>query len=164
MYSADLEPYSLYTLKPFPGVRTIGWLDGSRNLIFRFRHPFTIGCTPSAVIEKLREIMRGRLEVNVHVNQIRGIHPCNICGKRLAASDDGELLIGKTEVWIPDGAEGYFASPSMIIHYITKHKYLPPEDFLKSIEIFDLKRPFNAQAEYERLCVEVGPENFGSWG
>jgi hypothetical protein len=148
MYSVDLDPYAYYTTQPFPGVRTVGWLDGST--------PFTVGRTPTDIIEKLREIMRGRSEVNVHVNQIRGIHPCHICGKRLAASDDRELLIGSSEVWIPDGAEGYFASPSMIIHYITKHKYLPPVEFLKSIEIFDLRRPFNAQAEYERLCAAMG--------
>jgi hypothetical protein len=148
MYSADLDPYIInYTTGPFRGVRTIGWLDRS--------HRFTIGPTPAAIIEKLREIMRGRSEANVHVNQIRGIHPCNICGKRLAASDDRELLLGSSEVWIPDGAEGYFASPSMIIHYITKHKYLPPEEFLKSIEMFDLRRPFDAEAEYLRLAAEV---------
>jgi hypothetical protein len=147
MYSADLEPYTNYTPRPFPGVRRVGWLDVS--------HTFATGRTSTTIIEKIREFMRGGPEVNVHVNQLRGVHPCYFCGERFEAPDDRKLLIGSSEIWIPDEAGGYFAAPSMIIHYIAKHKYLLPEEFLRSVEIFDLRRPFNAQAEYLRLAAEA---------
>lgn len=146
MYSTDLAPYAYYTSRPFPKVMTVGWLDSA--------HSFSEGIASEALIEKLQAIMRGNADVSVHVNVIRGIHPCNICGE--VRFEDRTLRVGSSEIWISDGAGGYFASPSMILHYITKHKYLPPRVFLNAIEAFDLAEPYNAQREYERLAIQVG--------
>ncbi|MEI8633209.1 hypothetical protein P4S72_16540 [Vibrio sp. PP-XX7] len=63
---------------------------------------------------------------------------------------NGESLgLGSSEVWLPSVEEGeYFASPSMIYHYIDAHDYLPPLDFVEAVMAFDLDKPFDAQEVY----------------
>jgi len=145
MFFPDLSEYDYYSKRPFRGVKTVGWIDNA--------HPFQTGVIPHDVLEKLKTVMLGNEKINIHVNAIRGVHPCNLCGE----SDfyDSDLRIGSTEIWISDGENGFYAAPSMIIHYITDHQYLPPEEFLDALREFDLFCEFNAQAEYEKLAAEV---------
>ena len=145
MFFPDLGEYSYYTTRAFPRVKAVGWLDDV--------HPFETGPIDPMLKEKLKILMLGNERINVHVSPIRGVHPCNLCG----ADDfyESELRIGSTEIWIPDGQGGFYASPSMIFHYITEHQYLPQVQFIDAIEGFDLHSGFNAQMQYEKLAAEV---------
>ncbi|MBP2161597.1 MULTISPECIES: hypothetical protein [Asticcacaulis] len=145
MFFPELAAYNYYSTRPFPSVKAVGWLDNN--------HPFAIGVVPINTFEKLRSAMVGNEKVNIHVNPIRGIHPCNLC--EADDFDNSELRIGSTEIWIPDGHGGFYASPSMIIHYITEHQYLPPSEFLNAVQEFDLHCEFNAQAEYEKIATKL---------
>jgi hypothetical protein len=101
--------------------------------------------------------MIGNKLLNVHVNEIRGVHPCVICGKDNFPGDD--LRIGSTEIWIPDLEGGFYASPSMIIHYIEVHDYHPPSEYIESIKKFDVNSEFYAQDIYEDLSYKIMSSN-----
>ena len=145
VYFPDLSPYDYYAPAAFPGVFTIGWLDQA--------HPYETGDVAAGLVRKLTSAMIGTSSANVHVNQIRGVRPCGLCG--MDEFEDRRLRIGSTEVWIPGAQEVYYASPSMLLHYITAHRYLPPEPFRAALTSLDLSKPYRAQAEYERLAAVV---------
>ncbi|MET3722614.1 hypothetical protein [Sphingomonas trueperi] len=145
MFFEDLSGYKYYTKIAVPGVRTVGWLDEE--------HPFRVGEVDRSLLSKLEKMMIGSNEVDIHVNKIRSVHPCNICG-----DDDfarSKLKIGSTELWIPDGDGGFYASPSMIFHYISDHSYLPPDEFIKALENFNLNERYNAQIQYENAISQM---------
>lgn len=142
MHYPDMTPYTYYSQRPFPNVRNVGWLD--------LHNKYVKGPIGAAVLDKLSDAMVGNANVNIHVNKIRGIHPCNLCD--LDHFDNPKLEIGSTEIWLPDGSGGYLASPSMLIHYMTVHEYYPPRQFIAAINRFDLFEEFQAQAHYNRLA------------
>lgn len=144
MFFEDLGAYTYYSEKPFPNVRTIGWLEPK----YRFRK----GEVSFHLISKL-QILIQRTEIrDVHVNPIRGSYECKFC-----APDESEsrLIIQASEIWLPDLCSGFFAAPSMLVHYIEEHRYLPPVEFLEAVDKFDLEAPFNAQSEYLRIYTKM---------
>jgi hypothetical protein len=145
----DLTAYSYRRHRAFANVQTVGWLDRD--------YSFPRGEVFDSVLEKLRTIMLGSQIVDARVNQTRGIHPCGFCGADEFEDTDfyERLNVGSVEIWIPNCAGGFFASPSMIIHYIREHKYLPPSPFLTSVTGFDMMTPYNAQKEYERISAQL---------
>jgi len=40
----------------------------------------------------------------------------------------GALFLGHAEIRVPTHAETMFAAPSLIWHYVTAHRYRPPDD------------------------------------
>ena len=109
MYFADLTPCSYAGLRESNGV-SIGWLDKA--------HSFPRGAVPDGFIEGLAGIC------NRPAVQHRGFHVCEFC--EAGASSSGVIrVVGR------DG-KVYF-SPAMICHYVAKHGYQPPEDFIKAV-------------------------------
>jgi hypothetical protein len=149
MYFDDLSHYSYYMPKPLESVLNIGWLERGK--------PHGVGVVASGLVAKLLQVMGLEGTTCVHVNRIRSVHPCNLCGED--AFDDvdpsGKLLVGASEIWIPRLGGGFFAAPSMLPHYIIKHGYLPPAEFLASLMAFSVKEPYIAQAAYEELAATV---------
>lgn len=141
----DLSAYNYFVRRPLSRVLAVGWLDSF--------HDFATGRVPSQILDKLRAMMLGNELVNIHVNPMRGIHPCNFCGaeEQFLRSKFRE---GWSEIWIPYGG-GFFAAPSMILHYIEEHRYFPPKEFLEAIERFDLTQPFRAQLEYDKIIDQL---------
>jgi len=88
-------------------VKAVGWLEGE----------FEKGKIDSKVIELL--------EKYPIKNRCRGWHSCEYCVNEEHASGNGEY-------WTV-GKKGVYAAPSLIIHYIKEHNYLPPEEFIDSI-------------------------------
>ena len=68
---------------------------------------------------------------------------------------DRALKVGSTEIWLPDKLGVFYASPSMILHYIVSRGYLPPDEFIRVINAFELNTTYDAQSEYERLAAQV---------
>jgi hypothetical protein len=145
MFFPDLGTYDYYSTRPFPGVRTIGWLDDE--------HPFPKGDASADIIDKLRLVVMGNERVNVVVNPIRGVHPCNLCGADRFPNSD--LRMGSTEIWIPYDLGKFYAAPSMIFHYIEDHQYEPPRQFLEAVANLNLNKRFNAQEEYDKLASMI---------
>ncbi|GAB6261036.1 hypothetical protein PSSHI_12790 [Photobacterium sp. R1] len=43
----------------------------------------------------------------------------------------------------------FFAAPSMVYHYVEKHSYLPPQEFVEVVMAFDCTKKFTAQ----KVCL-----------
>lgn len=90
-------------------------------------------------------------------NVVRSIEPCTVCGGVVYVSADGAMLIagndaeqsaarglvasagvewnvlGHAEFWVQRTAQEYFIAPTLILHYIAKHGYVPPDEFVATV-------------------------------
>jgi len=120
MYFADLAP-CLYNL-PEPQGMSVGWLDKA--------HDFPRGSVPAGFVERLSEICK-RPAV-----RHRGFHVCEFCD----FEPDPTLTLHRaagacsSAVIRVVGHDGrVYHSPAMICHYVAKHGYQPPEDFIRAV-------------------------------
>ncbi len=151
MYFEDLTNYT-YDLPFFLNeVKCIGWLEKG----YKFEQkPLSI-----FHFEKLKSIYCGNDLVDSIANQARGYHYCDFCNE-----DDPKFLcetinrfkwLGSNEIWIPSVIDNsYYAAPSLIIHYIEKHSYSPPQEYLDAVLNFNLNVKFNAQEVSNKLMKQ----------
>lgn len=100
-YYEDLTPYT-YSRNRHNELN-IGWLDN--------KHDFEKGEVPDGLLE--------RLECAEEVDRHKGSHSCEICGG--AHSSTVKIVYGKDKS---------YKFPQMITHYISEHKYRPPQEFI----------------------------------
>jgi hypothetical protein len=129
-YFPDLAPYACSLRdeqEPVAGLRHVGWLEGG--------HEFTRGTIQRAVPEKLRE----QCARNLVVQEMRGTHPCSICGadETWLVTRLGRHLLGSAELWTP-GEGVWYAAPTLIVHYIEAHEYRPPPEYCAAVLACDL--------------------------
>jgi hypothetical protein len=140
MYYDDLTSYEYYLPFKLPNVLNVGWLATE--------HAFAKADAPAGLLDRLRQILRAEGNFSARVNPIRGIHPCHHCGARQFQHPH----IGSCEIWIPSQkAENYFAAPSLIIHYIEEHNYIPPQNFIDAVFQVDTTVHFDGQTVYDNL-------------
>ncbi len=148
MYIPDLSPYCYRLPYCLNGVQTVGWLDAS--------HDFPVGNPSNELIDKLRVLIKTRTKTfDLHVNTVRGIHPCNFCGEDIQL--DRKTMLGMSEIWIPSG-ELWLATPSLVIHYMEAHGYIPPNVFSDGVIGLDTSMTILSQAEYDRLIRVASSE------
>jgi hypothetical protein len=127
-YFPDLSAYSYAADRPLSNVRNIGWLAAD--------HGFTRGDVPAPLLAKLV-----LLAVHRTVQQMRGFHYCGFCDQEDIAIEDGGVttLLGSAEIWIPAADDGsYYAAPDLIVHYVSRHGYRPPDAFLDALDALDV--------------------------
>jgi hypothetical protein len=121
MYFADLTRCSYSGVREQNGL-SVGWLDKL--------HDFPHGPVPAGFVERLAQIC-----TRPAVNHL-GHHVCEFChpGPDTTAQIDREAGSRSSTVIRVVGRDGtvYF-SPAMICHYITRHGYQPPEDFVRAV-------------------------------
>lgn len=61
--------------------------------------------------------------------------------------------LGMSEIWLTNDT-GWFAAPSLVIHYITDHGYLPPSAFVRAVWALRTGDRFLGQEVYDRLVSE----------
>jgi len=106
-YYPDLSPYN-YSWE-MPECVNIGWLDE--------KHDFEKGEVPDGFIEKLKKMPR--------FAQHCGYHNCPFCeGGRDTWSSSIKLAIGEGVVYL---------FPELTMHYISKHQYKPPQEFIDAV-------------------------------
>lgn len=184
MYYADLTYYrdggadSEDAINIYPKVINVGWLDKGM--------PYVKGSISDDLVRKLKDVTfldlrvaderkRGvfdkKAAVLVHLMHVRGApHPCPFCSQEngvISLKPDGqevykgdrEMVLGKNEICIPSVRKGYFFSfPTMLYHYVVEHGYLPPAEFLESVEQFDLTVPYDIdEGQSDLECMEVSP-------
>lgn len=138
MYYEDLTFYEYYLPFKIRNVLNVGWLDKDVD--------FHKGEVPFELVEKLHKILVEDGAFRARVNQIRGMHPCCLCG----ALEFDSPFIGSCELWIPaKDKDAYFAAPSMIVHYIKEHGYCPPKEFVEAVLGEDFDSAFNGQEVYD---------------
>lgn len=148
MFYKDLSFYQYYISSPIKNVLNVGWLDNEND--------FAVGELPPEFCQKLELVIIGNNHFDVHFNRIRGVHPCNLCGEREVAIVNGgrEDLLGMTEILIPDVEKKlFFASPSMVAHYIKVHGYLPPQPFIDAVLQLDLTQNYCAEEVFDELLA-----------
>jgi hypothetical protein len=105
----------------------VGWLERE--------HDFARGDVPDGFVTALlRCAMRP-------VRMYRGLHACDLCptaspvSERVVTMDfDGrEVLLGNGEIRVcgPDG--GGYTAPTLVVHYVAEHAYLPPLPFIEGV-------------------------------
>jgi hypothetical protein len=148
MYYSDLLQYTYKLSKPIPALLNVGWLDNVKN--------FSKGEVPSVFSEKLKSLIIGSAVFDAHFNRIRGIHPCGLCGEQhmTVISEGREEILGMSEVLVPSQQIGaYYASPSLIYHYVTEHNYLPPEEYINAVLAVDITQLYFAEDIFDDLLM-----------
>lgn len=97
-------------------VVAVGWLHPD--------HPFNTGAVPEAFTARLKEFahlwyLTGKA---IGAGAMGGVHTCEFCQKSLAS---GSIVV-------PAGSV-LFRAPEMIYHYVEKHAYLPPKEFIDAV-------------------------------
>lgn len=127
-YFADGSMYSYEDTGEAGPPVNVGWLSS--------RHPYQTGAVP----EDLVEVLAHRCRMGVF--RMRGLHYCEFCGfdegpgfppSTSSRDGDGEFVVGGAEIRVTGPSGVVFASPDMIIHYVTDHGYKPPEEFLEAL-------------------------------
>ena len=147
MHYTDLTPYTYLTnarqplVDGAPEALSVGWLEAG--------HPYTEGHVTNEFMERLWTL--GRAPVNL----IRGFDECDFCSDPSFAylnvrQGDEELGMGNGEIWVFGDNNKVYVAPTLIYHYITHHRYLPPEPFIHAV----LVAPLPNTPEYDRLCSQ----------
>ncbi|NJQ16050.1 DUF7919 family protein [Streptomyces bohaiensis] len=116
----DLTPYE-YDDEPLPGGVNIGWLSK--------QHPYRHGRTPEGLVEALAHLAKDSK------NRYRGYHHCELCSSFEEAEQSARregLFMGNAEIHIPGGSGITYVAPTLIVHYVEAHEYLPPDAFIDS--------------------------------
>ncbi|MFE4055978.1 hypothetical protein ACFXP3_06655 [Streptomyces sp. NPDC059096] len=121
-YYPDLTPCTYDDMQE-EEMLNVGWLAP--------QHGFRRGIVDERVVDALRVLSA------TYDNQMRGVHHCEFC------DSDRPVVLGgpamDTEVWLGSaeirvrGADGtLYTAPNLVIHYITEHRYCPPEEFCRA--------------------------------
>ena len=133
-YFPDLSPYS-YTRTPPEGEGepvNVGWLDADHD------HPR--GDAPDGLLAAL--VAR----CDKRINRTRGVHFCDLCPRLtpdeyrarwndlvVFRSEYGDVDVGNGEIHVPNGAGRVYLAPTLIVHYVGVHRYLPPREFVEAV-------------------------------
>lgn len=124
MYFKDFTNYNYLKNSENPYVKNIGWLSNE--------HVFSQGNVSETFLEKLEHLI-----CHQKVNTTRGVHRCEFCTSKehiYIEKDNKKCFLGNFEIWLPSVSEHIlYAAPSLVYHYISKHNYLPPLDFINSV-------------------------------
>lgn len=124
-------------------ILAVGWLDGK---------------VPNSVSEHLCSDLMTRVKILVDftlekdfaVKRMRGIHWCNLCKEK----DDGSNAC----ILLPtEQPNRYFLTNFLLPHYVAKHRYAPPEEFVRAISA-DFSTWRGPSKEVETSIVVSSPE------
>jgi len=141
MYFQDLSTYCYAVDAPLNDVKMVGWLAA--------HHAYTTGDVTVDLIKKLTQLSF----VN-SVRPMRGYHYCEFCDEEeITVEWNGrKMRLGMSEIWVPSpGYTVIYAAPELIVHYIQKHNYRPPAQFISSVADYDFSCEWNA----EEVCRSI---------
>lgn len=158
----DLSFYSVEYpgfFEEYENILCVGWLAKNST--------FPTGVVSDLALHNLKEIMFIPLanakqkrnpeypKIIIGEMSLRMISkPCPLCGEHVSLESSGvSYITGRHVKWlgvsnfkIPSNKRGiFYIVSSLIYHYIEEHNYLPPEEFLESLEAFDLTVPFDSR-------------------
>ena len=114
-FFADLSAFEYAPQPELRGALNVGWLARGER--------FATGRTTAAFREKLRALCASP------AIRHRGFHTCEfgLCRfvERWAARGNGVIVV--------EGRGKRYAAPTLIYHYVTRHRYLPPPEFIDAV-------------------------------
>lgn len=111
MWFEDLTQCN-YFAEFFPTI-AIGWLENGK--------PFVTGETSKEIVERIHTYNK----TSGMYYRFLGYHECDFC-------DYINIELGATTILI-FYKEKVYACPALIIHYIEKHQYRPPDEFIEAV-------------------------------
>lgn len=126
-----------------PNLVAVGWLDAP--------HPFTSGDAPDGLVDRLGALIRDAWNPFYFM----GYHACTLCPENELWSLNNKPL-GCANLWLP-GDEVIYVAPSLVIHYIYNHSYLPPQEFIDAVE----RCPAMGSVEYLEAIAALALTSFG---
>lgn len=143
---ADDAPCTAYGCIAAKRLRAVGWLERG--------HEHLRGEVEMSLITRLAEL----LEDPWQPSAAGGFHRCPFCrlGGPVSVQIGGlSLRPGSANLIVPATAFVYVA-PSLILHYVDAHGYLPPEEFVDAV----MRCPPMRSMEYLKLLKTTAPEWF----
>ncbi len=110
-YYQDLSPWTRFGDKAAQQLKAIGWIDQS--------HAFTQATIDPAIIVKLQQLPRPAPVAIAFL----GIDECTLCQK--TANDTSFVIPGHGFLYV---------YPELLLHYINKHNYAPPQEFCDAVQ------------------------------
>lgn len=103
----------------------VGWLGRD--------HPFPTGPIDRGAVEKLTILADSPEEI------MRGLHYCEFCDEDSpievpAPLERGFVYLGTGEIRVKSATGTHYSAPTMVVHYIIRHRYRPPEEFLLAVK------------------------------
>ncbi|MGC2639556.1 MAG: hypothetical protein WA294_20400 [Acidobacteriaceae bacterium] len=73
------------------------------------------------------------------MRQTRGWHPCTLCREYPIRDQIGmqTIELGNAEIDVA-GPDKVYACPALIYHYILRHGYRPPTEFLEAVRALNI--------------------------
>lgn len=124
MFFPDMSPYRYSDSSE--RIINVGWLGAG--------HPIPEGKVEPIVRDQLVRLAREP------ANLMRGLHYCEFClaESPLVATTrdepDKPAYLGSGEIRVSD-RHIIYAAPTLIVHYIDAHGYLPPSDFCDAVRL-----------------------------
>jgi|WetSurMetagenome_2_1015567.scaffolds.fasta_scaffold39275_2 hypothetical protein len=119
----DLSDYEFYDMCKSEKILNIGWLDS--------KHEYRSGKVPDEVVAKILQLCSNPM------HRTRGYHLCPFCSKPsfgIEVQFENELFkLGSAEIMVRGQDKTIYMAPDMIYHYITKHNYLPPGEYIRAL-------------------------------
>ena len=120
-------------------------------------HSFTKGTTSEVFFDCLVVLV----ELEQPLLAWCGYHTCDLgwCGLSLGGDQpkfrykDRVIRLGATDILVPND-EVVYRAPSLILHYIRRHRYLPPQCFIQAV----LNCPAPSSQEYSASIKKIMPE------
>lgn len=116
----DLSPYTYLPQDRDEGLLNVGWLEPA--------HAYSIGTVPDEATAALVALAERPEAVT------RGFHVCGFCAgdgaERSTPEELAALPRGSAEIRMTGEDGTRYAAPTLVVHYVTTHGYLPPRGFL----------------------------------
>ncbi len=147
----DLGPCDYFGAEYAPAIKAVGWLEEGRN--------YRRGRPDPRFVHKLVLLLAEPWEQERAVDP----HYCSLCFLsrgpmefRLYQSPGmPSVPMGNRNLCVP-GQGFLYTAPSLILHYIDSHEYLPPDEFQKAV----LECPPIRSQEYLKAMRANAPKGF----
>lgn len=122
-YYPDLSVYTYSLPGGTPTTLNVGWLDKN--------HAYPQAEVPNGFAERLWHFCWNS------VLQTRGLHECAFCPPTehyvLERCGVEEQRLGSAEIRIFGQNGVIYAAPDLIYHYVVRHQYCPPAEFIQAV-------------------------------
>lgn len=104
---------------------SVGWLERG--------HEFPRGTVSPAFFDALVRLLVDPWQPGAFA----GRAPCSFCqfsgGPATLSLADTNVKLGSANVFVPGLAQGVFVAPSLVVHYIDAHEYVPPLELQRAV-------------------------------
>jgi hypothetical protein len=159
-YFRDLDRCTYFDAYADPtfDLTAVGWLEASRG--------YERGAASAEFERQLFKLVENAWDPI----RFRGRHACDLCSEgavQIGSQMGGPIDVGATNLFVPKvGDTGLFVAPSLILHYVIDHGYMPPPAFQTAV----LACPEGDSSAYFRGLAQLIPPtaewrdgSFGYW-